>query len=105
MSTFFDSLWLYLKLLLLTPVFMIGVMIVMFVIGGIISGSSNVFEYIFEKMEAISAKNKKLQKIWYMILAIGGIIVALGVIIAIISINIRSCSVDRYDSHLEWYRR
>lgn len=34
-----------------------------------------------------------------------GIIVALGVIIAIISINIRSCNVDRYDSHLEWYRR
>lgn len=105
MDTFFDDLWLYIKLLLLTPIFMLGAMIVMFVIGGVITGTSNVFEYIFTKLNAICAKNIILLKIWYMILAIGGIIVVLGVIIAIISINIRSCSVDRYDSHLEWYRR
>ncbi len=105
MSAFFDGLWLYIKLLLLTPIFLLGVMIVGLVVGGVITGVSNVFGYIFTKLDAICTKNIILQKIWYMILAIGGIIVALGVIIAIISINIRSCSVDRYDSHLEWYRR
>ena len=105
MNAFFDGLWLYLKLLLLLPILGLGVTIVMFVIGGVITGASNVFGYIFTKLDAICTQNIILQKIWYMILAIGGIIVALGVIIAIISINIRSCNVDRYDSHLEWYRR
>ena len=42
MDTFFDDLWLYIKLLLLTPIFMLGATIVMFVIGGVITGASNV---------------------------------------------------------------
>lgn len=38
MNAFFDGLWLYLKLLLLLPILGLGVTIVMFVIGGVITG-------------------------------------------------------------------
>lgn len=105
MSDFFDMLWLYLKLLLLSPIFIIVVSIAGLIIGLIFSGVFNALGYIFAKLDAICAKNMILQKIWNMIISIVAIVTVLGIAIVIIGINVRSCSVDRSDSHLEWYRR
>lgn len=100
-----DTLWLYIKLLLLTPVLLLAICVVGLVIGGIGSIICSMLGYIIEKIDTICTKNIILQKIWNIIVSVGITIIVLGLITTIIGINIKSCNVDRYDSHLEWYRR
>lgn len=105
MSAFFDMLWLYFKLLLLLPILWLGLMVVMFVIGGVFKVLGKVLGYIFIKLDSICTKNIILQKIWNTIVNIGMIIIVLGFITLWICMGSRSCNVNRYDNHLEWYNK
>ena len=101
MDAFFDVLWLY----LLFPILALGFMIVMCVALLIINGVLKVLGYIFTKLDAICTKNIILQKIWNTIVTIGMIIIILGVITLWICMGSGSCNVNRYDDHLEWYKK
>lgn len=105
MDAFFDMLWLYIKLLLLVPIFCVGIVIVMGVALLIINGVLKVLGYIFIKLDAICTKNIILQKIWNTIVTIGMIIIILGFITLWICMGSGSCNVNRYDDHLEWYKK
>lgn len=105
MDAFFDMLWLYIKLLLLIPIFCVGIVIVMGVALLIINGVLKVLGYIFIKLDVICTKNIILQKIWNTIVTIGMIIIILGFITLWICMGSGSCNVNRYDDHLEWYKK